>query len=212
MGKFKCQLSISADGFVAGPNQSEEHPLGEGGEELHRWALGLTAWRRPHGKEGGEVNASTPVMEEQLENVGATVMGRNMFGPVREDWGTSDWAGWWGEDPPFHHDVFVLTHHPRDPVVMAGGTTFHFVTEGIEAALVRARASAGDAHVRLGGGASTVRQYLRAGLLDELHVVVVPVLLGSGERLFGGLGAALDGWDCVEFAPSATVTHIRLRR
>jgi dihydrofolate reductase len=139
-------------------------------------------------------------------------MGRNMFGPVRGDWGGSEWTGWWGEDPPFHHDVFVLTHHARDPVPMSGGTTFHFVTDGIEAALDRARAAAGGRHVRLGGGAATVRQYLRAGLLDELHVAVVPVRLGSGERLFGDLGDALDGWTCVEFTPSDAVAHVRLRR
>jgi dihydrofolate reductase len=135
-----------------------------------------------------------------------------MFGPVRGPWGDSDWSGWWGEDPPFHHHVFVLTHHPRGPVEMAGGTTFHFVTDGIEAALDRARTAAGDRHVRLGGGVDTVQQYLRAGLLDELHVAVVPVLLGAGERLFDGLGPALHGWSCVEFTPSASVAHVRLRR
>jgi len=146
------------------------------------------------------------------EGIGATIMGRNMFGPVRGDWGGSEWAGWWGEDPPFHHDVFVLTHHARDPVPMAGGTTFHFVTEGIEAALDQARDAAGGADVRLGGGVATVQEYLRAGLVDELHVAVVPVLLGGGERLFEDLGDALDGWRIVEFAPSAAAAHVRLRR
>jgi dihydrofolate reductase len=194
-------FSISLDGYGAGPNQSEQDPLGVGGEQLHEWIFDEAAT---------EVDRRFRARGE--DGIGATVMGRNMFGPVREAWGTSDWSGWWGEDPPFHHDVFVLTHHPREPVSMAGGTTFHFVTEGIEAALERARAAAGDRSVRLGGGVSTVRQYLRAGLLDELHVAVVPVLLGSGERLLGDLGPALDAWRCVEFAPSASVTHVRLRR
>jgi dihydrofolate reductase len=199
-------LSISLDGYAAGPDQSEEQPVGVGGHRLHEWIFDDAAT---------DVDRRFLVRGE--EGVGATVMGRNMFGPVRGAWGpggrpTADWTGWWGEEPPFHHDVFVLTHHARDPVAMAGGTTFHFVTDGIEAALERARASADGAHVRLGGGVSTVRQYLAAGLLDELHVAVVPVLLGSGERLFGDLGAALDDWKCVEFAPSASVTHVRLRR
>ncbi|CAA9279537.1 MAG: Dihydrofolate reductase homolog [uncultured Blastococcus sp.] len=139
-------------------------------------------------------------------------MGRNTFGPVRGPWPDESWTGWWGEDPPFHHDVFVLTHHARGPVAMAGGTTFHFVTDGIEAALERASAAAGGRDVRLVGGVATVQQYLRAGLLDELHLALVPVLLGSGERLFEGLGDALDGWVRVEFAPSRSVSHVRLRR
>jgi dihydrofolate reductase len=196
-------FSMSLDGYIAGPDQGVDHPLGVGGEQLHEWIFGLPEQR-------------TPVDERMqaygTDGIGATIMGRNMFGPVRGDWGAEEWTGWWGEDPPFHHDVFVLTHHARDPVTMAGGTTFHFVTDGIEAALERARDAAGTAHVRLGGGAATVRQYLRAGLVDELHLVVVPVLLGGGERLFEDLGAALDGWRCVEFAPSKAVAHVRLRR
>jgi dihydrofolate reductase len=199
-------FSVSLDGYAAGPGQSEQQPLGAGAERLHEWIFDDAA-----------TDVDRRFMARGEEGVGATVMGRNMFGPVREEWGSGgradgDWTGWWGEDPPFHHDVFVLTHHPRDPVRMAGNTAFHFVTDGIETALERARASAGGLHVRLGGGVSTVRQYLAAGLLDELHLVVVPVLLGSGERLFGDLGPALDGWECVEFAPSASVTHVRLRR
>ena len=194
-------FSISLDGYAAGPRQSEQDPLEVGGEQLHEWIFDEAA-----------TDVDRRFRARGEEGVGGTVMGRNMFGPVREAWGTSDWAGWWGEDPPFHHDVFVLTHHPRESVVMAGGTTFHFVTDGIEAALDRARAAAGDEHVRLGGGASTVREYLRAGLLDELHVAVVPVLLGSGERLFEDLGGALDGWGAVEVVPSGSVTHVRLRR
>jgi dihydrofolate reductase len=195
-------FSISLDGYGAGPRQDVDNPLGIGGEQLHEWMFAPDA---------PEVDRR--FRDRGTEGIGATIMGRNMFGPVRGPWsGAEDWTGWWGENPPFHHDVFVLTHADRDPVPMAGGTTFHFVTGGIEAALERARTAAGGQDVRLGGGASTVRQYLTAGLLDELHVVVVPVLLGAGERLFGDLGAALDGWQCVEFAPSASVTHVRLRR
>jgi dihydrofolate reductase len=194
-------LSVSLDGYAAGPAQSEENPLGVGGEQLHEWIFSPDAT---------DVDRRFRALGN--EDIGATIMGRKMFGPVRGPWGAEEWTGWWGEDPPFHHDVFVLTHHARDPVPMAGGTTFHFVTDGIEAALDRARAAAGDRHVRLGGGAATVQQYLRAGLLDELHVAVVPVLLGDGERLFQDLGTAVEGWTCVEFAPSAAVAHVRLRR
>ncbi len=150
-------------------------------------------------------------MARGTEGIGATIMGRNMFGPVRGPWGEEEWTGWWGEEPPFHHDVFVLTHHAHPPLAMAGATTFHFVTEGIEAALERARAAAGSGHVRLGGGAATIRQYLRAGLLDEMHLAVVPVLLGDGQRLFQDLDGATAGWDCVEFAASFSVAHVRLR-
>jgi dihydrofolate reductase len=194
-------FSVSLDGYGAGPAQSEENPLGIGGEQLHEWIFSPDA---------SDVDRRFRALGD--EDIGATIMGRKMFGPVRGPWGAEDWTGWWGEDPPFHHDVFVLTHHARDPVPMAGGTTFHFVTDGIGAALDRARAAAGDRHVRLGGGAATVQQYLRAGLLDEIHLAVVPVLLGGGERLFDGLDDALENWACVEFAPSASVAHVRLRR
>lgn len=197
-------FSLSLDGYAAGPAQSVEEPLGVGGEQLHEWIFPPDGERAP---------VDDRMRAYGTGGIGATIMGRNMFGPVRGGWDTApEWLGWWGEDPPFHHDVFVLTHHAREPVPMAGGTTFHFVTDGIEAALDRARDAAGRRHVRLGGGASTVRQYLRAGLLDELHVVVVPVLLGDGERLFDDLGDALDGWRQVEFAPSRSVVHVRLRR
>jgi dihydrofolate reductase len=194
-------FSVSLDGYGAGPAQSEEDPLGIGGEQLHEWIFSPDA---------SDVDRRFRALGD--EHIGATIMGRKMFGPVRGPWGAEDWTGWWGEDPPFHHDVFVLTHHARDPVPMAGGTTFHFVTDGIGAALDRARATAGDRHVRLGGGAATVQQYLRAGLLDEIHLAVVPVLLGGGERLFDGLDDVLEKWTCVEFAPSASVAHVRLRR
>jgi dihydrofolate reductase len=194
-------FSVSLDGYGAGPAQSEENPLGIGGEQLHEWIFSPDA---------SDVDRRFRALGD--EDIGATIMGRKMFGPVRGPWGAEDWTGWWGEDPPFHHDVFVLTHHARDPVPMAGGTTFHFVTDGIGAALDRARAAAGDRHVRLGGGVATVQQYVRAGLLDEIHLAVVPVLLGGGERLFDGLDDVLENWTCVEFAPSASVAHVRLRR
>jgi dihydrofolate reductase len=178
---------------------------------LHQWAFATDAWNRRHGSEAGDRTADSLVADEVVQGIGAYIMGRNMFGPGRGAWDL-EWRGWWGEDPPYHTPVYVLTHNESEPLAMDGGTTFHFVTDGIEAALDRARAAAGDRHVRLGGGAATVREYLRSGLLDELHVAVVPVLLGGGERLFDGLGDALDGWRSVEFTPSASVAHVRLRR
>ena len=189
MSKLRFQISISLDGFVAGPNQSEEHPLGEGGERLHEWALKLAAWREPHGREGGETNASSEVMEEALANVGATIMGRNMFGGGPGPWGEDPWQGWWGDDPPFHHPVFVLTHHEREPLEREGGTSFTFVTDGIESALAQARVAADGKDVTLAGGADVAQQYLAAGLLDELQINVAPFLLGAGTRLFENLEA-----------------------
>src|ERR671926_1380169 len=173
MSKLRCHISISADGFVAGPNPSEENPLGEGGERLHNWAVSLAAWRESHDKQGGEVNESTRIMQETLENVGAGVMGRNMFGPIGGgDWGDGQWRGWWGDDPPYHCPIFIVTHHPREPVEMEGGTTYHFVTDGIESALEQAKEAAGGKDVMLWGGGDIVRQYLAAGLVggDEVHV------------------------------------------
>ena len=181
MAKLRFGVSISLDGYIAGPNQSVEHPLGEGGMALHEWAFALAAWRKPHGRDGGEVNASTPVIEDALASVGATIMGRNMFGGGPGPW--DGWDGWWGEDPPFGHPVFVLTHHAREPLVKDGGTTFHFITDGIESALAQARDAAGGADVAIGGGADVAQQYLAAGLVDELCLSVVPVLLGGGTRL-----------------------------
>jgi dihydrofolate reductase len=186
MAKVKCQISVSADGFVAGPNQSEEQGLGEGGEALHEWVVKLAAWRQPHGREGGEVNASSEVFEEASANTGAVVMGRNMFGPVRGPWTEPLWNGWWGDGPPFRVPVFVLTHYEREPLTL-GETTFHFVTEGPERAVELAREAAGDGDVSIGGGAETIQQCLRAGLLDELLLNQVPVLLGDGSRLFHDL-------------------------
>jgi dihydrofolate reductase len=211
MSKLRCQISISLDGFVAGPDQSEEEPLGRGGEGLHEWVVALAAWRESHGKQGGEVNESTPVLEESLLHLGAGIMGRNMFGPVRGAWGEEQWTGWWGDDPPYHYPVFVLTHFPRDPVEMKGGTTFHFVTEGIESALERAREAAAGKDVMLWGGGSVVRQYLAAGLLDELELHVVPVLLGGGARPFGELGDAAVRLDQVRAIEAPGVTHLKYR-
>jgi dihydrofolate reductase len=201
---------MSLDGFVAGPNQSEENPLGEGGEQLHEWAFALEAWRKPHGREGGEVNASSKVLEESLENVGATVMGRNMFGGGPGPWGDDPWDGWWGDDPPFHHPVFVVTHHARDPLPKEGGTTFTFVTDGIGSALDQARHAAGGKDVALAGGADVAQQYLSAGLVDEVQIHLVPVLLGGGARLLDGLGDAVR-LEQVEAIDAPGVTHLKYR-
>ncbi len=186
VSKVKCQISISADGYLAGPDQGEEHPLGEGGEALHEWVVKLAAWRRLHGREGGEVNASTPIVEEAFSSTGAVVMGRNMFGPVRGPWTEPLWNGWWGDEPPFGVPVFVLTHYEREPLTL-GETTFHFVTDGPERAVELAREAAGDEDVSVGGGGETIQQLIRAGLLDELLVNQVPLILGSGTRLLDGV-------------------------
>src|SRR5256884_3132648 len=183
MSKLKLNITMSIDGFVAGPDQSPEHPLGVVGEELHAWLVPLEAFRERHGEEGGEVNASTPFAEDILGGAGATIMGRNMFGGGPGPWDKA-WTGWWGDDPPFHHPVFVLTHHPREPLEMDGGTTFHFVTDGIESAFDQARAAAGDKGVSLGGGASGARQYPAAGLLRENVLPAVPILPRGGGRPF----------------------------
>src|SRR3954451_24365917 len=212
MSKLRCHISTSLDGFVAGPNQSEENPLGEGGERLHDWVVPLAAWRQSHGMQGGAVNESARIVEEARENIGASVMGRNMFGPVGGGgWGDEQWTGWWGEDPPYHHPVFILTHHARDPVEMQGGTTFNFVTDGIESALEQAREAAGGSDVSLGGGASTVNNYLAAGLLDELLISLVPVFLGDGARLLADLGSAPRRPMQTEVVEAPGVTHLRYR-
>ena len=212
MGTFKMSISMSLDGYVAGPDQSEQHPLGIGGEQLHEWVVPLRAFREGHGEEGGEVNASTPIAEGILGNVGAVIMGRNMFGGGPGPWRNGSWKGWWGDDPPFHTPVFVLTHHAREPLEMKGGTTFHFVTDGIESALGQARAAAGDKDVSLGGGAEAAQQYLAAGLLDEVLVSIVPVLLGGGSRLFDNLGDNTPTLAQVEAIEAPGVTHIRYAR
>jgi dihydrofolate reductase len=211
MSKVRFQQTISLDGYSAGPDQREDEPLGTGGEELHEWMFGLEAWLKSHGEEGGEVNASTPVVEQLESDYGAVVMGRNMFGPIGGgDWGDGSWKGWWGDNPPYHTPVFVLTHHPRDPVEMEGGTTFHFVTDGIEAAVERAREAAGDEGVLIAGGANTIQQALTAGLVDEFLLSVVPRLLGDGERPLDGVGADLE-LEQLESIEAPGVTHLRYR-
>ena len=212
MAKLTFEISMSLDGFVAGPNQTLESPLGDGGEGLHDWVTGLAAWREPHGLAGGTTTPDSEVLEESVRNTGATVMGRRMFsggsGPWEED---PNADGWWGDDPPFHTPVFILTHHAREPVTKQGGTTFTFVTEGIEAALEQARAAAGDKDVAVGGGASVAQQYLNAGLLDEFQLHVVPVLLGDGVRLFDrGRDRAVE-LEATRVIHSPAVTHLRYR-
>jgi dihydrofolate reductase len=204
----RSQISISLDGFGAGPNQSHEHPLGEGGMRLHDWVFATDAWRAQHGQEGGERNADSEVVEKASAGVGAHIMGRHMFGGWDGPW-DEQWRGWWGEEPPFHAPVFVLTHHPREPLQMQGGTTFEFVTDGIEAALERARGAAGDDDVAIAGGASTIAQFLAAGLLDQLQLHIVPILLGSGARLLDDAGNPL--LEPVEVVGSPAVTHITYR-
>lgn len=211
MSKFRLNIAMSLDGFVAGPNQSVENPLGIGGERLHDWAVALAAWRKPHGLEGGEVNASTRVVEESLENVGAVLMGRNMFGGHPGPWGDDPWNGWWGDNPPFHKPVFVLTHHPRPPLSMQGGTTFTFVTDGIESALQQATKAAGGRDVVLAGGANIAQQYLAGRLIDEVNISLVPILLRSGERLFENLGAAELQLEQIRAFEAPGVTHLRYR-
>ncbi len=210
MAELRFEISMSLDGFIAGPNQSEEHPLGEGGMQLHEWVFNLAAWRERHGQDGGDVNASTKVIQESLENVGSTVMGRNMFGG-EGSWADKPWDGWWGEEPPFHTPVFVLTHHPREPLAKSAGTTFHFVTDGVESALNQAKEAAGGKDVALGGGADVAQQYLNAGLIDELQIHLIPVLLGEGARLFDELEPAKVGLECTRAIHAPGVTHIKYR-
>ena len=214
-------ISVSLDGYAAGPDQSLDHPLGVGGERLHEWAVATEAFQRSHGTDGDSDRGSDSDSEDGIDDrfvaqgdagIGATIMGRNMFGPFRGPWDDEEWTGWWGDDPPYHHPVFVLTHHPRASITMRGGTTFHFVDGGIEVALQRAFQAADGQDVRLGGGAATIQQYLRAGLVDELHLAIVPILLGSGERLFDNLDGGPDGLACVEFVGSPSVAHVRLAR
>ena len=210
MAELRLDISISLDGYVAGPDPSEENPLGIGGEQLHEWALPLEAWRRPHGLEGGEVNRSSEVMEESQANLGATVMGRSMFGG-EGSWDAKPWEGWWGDEPPFHMPVFVLTHHDREPLVKDGGTTFTFVTDGIESAFAQAEEAAGGKDIALAGGADVAQQFLRAGLVDEMQLHVVPVLLGGGTRLLDNLEGANLELECIRVLAAPGVTHLRYR-
>jgi dihydrofolate reductase len=213
MARVRLDITMSLDGYVAGPDQSVENPLGVGGTALHDWAFATRSFRASHGMEGGETGTDDGVAAEYVENIGATVMGRNMFGggpgPWRED---APWNGWWGDDPPFHTPVFVLTHHPREPLEMQGGTTFHFVTDGVEAALSRATDAAGGKDVRVGGGAAAAQQCLAAGLIDDMEVHVVPLLLGSGERLFDLPPGWQDRYERTRLVASPAVAHFRYRR
>jgi dihydrofolate reductase len=213
MSKLRLKISMSLDGFVAGLSQSVENPLGIGGMRLHEWVFPLAAWRSMVGLEGGEANESTPVVEESIANIGATVMGRNMFGGHPGPWDPAKpWNGWWGDDPPYHHPVFVLTHHPREPLALEGGTTFTFVTGGIEEALDRARRAAGGKDVSLAGGAKAAQQYIAAGLVDEMEIHLAPTLLGSGERLFDGVGDDLHGLELVRTVATPQVIHLKFAK
>jgi dihydrofolate reductase len=209
VSRVRVHITVSADGYVAGPNQSEENPLGEGAGNLHDWAFALKAVREPHGMEGGEVNASTPVVEAALANVGAEIMGRGKFGGGPGPWGDDPWPGWWGEDPPFHMPVFVLTHHERESLTLSD-TTFTFVTDGIESAVEQARTAAAGKDVTVGGGADVINQFLAAGLVDELELHIVPLVLGDGARLFGGLGPSLT-LEQVRAVEAPGVTHLKYR-
>jgi dihydrofolate reductase len=208
MPSVKCHISISLDGFVAGPNQSVDNPIGEGGMRLHEWVFATQSWRREHGEEGGDPGLDSDVADEVMGGVGAYVMGRNMFGGGSGPWDES-WRGWWGENPPYHAPVYVLTHHPREPLPMEGGTTFFFVTDGIGSALEQALLAAGDQDVAVAGGASCVQQYLAANLLDELYLHIVPVVLGSGERLLENVGDPT--LEPAEVVASPRVTHVKYR-
>jgi dihydrofolate reductase len=208
MTNVTCQISVSLDGYVAGPNQSMDNPIGEGGMRLHEWAFANAAWREQHGLEGGERGPDAEVAEGLMQGIGAYIMGRRMFGGGDGEW-DAGWTGWWDEDPPFHSPVYVLSHHEREPLEMQGGTTFHFVTGGIEAALHQARAAAGELDVAIAGGASTVNQYLAAGLLDELYLHIVPVVLGAGARLLADVGD--PQLEIVDVVASPAVTHVKYR-
>jgi dihydrofolate reductase len=213
MSKLRLTISMSLDGFVAGPDQSVDDPLGIGGERLHEWMVPLAVWRALHGQTGGDVTASSAVVEESLANIGATIMGRNMFGGQPGPWNTDKpWNGWWGQNPPFHHPVFVLTHHPRPPLELEGGTTFTFVTAGFQAALAEARQAGAGRDVSLAGGANVARQFLAAGLVDEMAINVVPRLLGGGERLFEGIGDELHGLQLVRTIATPTVVHLKFSK
>lgn len=211
--KLRVQsFGLSLDGYGAGPDQSLQHPLGVNGVELMEWFFPTRFWRRMQGQDGGETGVDHRMAEQGFANIGAWILGRNMFGPVRGPWPDDSWKGWWGEEPPYHVPVFVLTHHARAPLVMKGGTTFHFVTEGIHAALEQARAAAKGRDVRLGGGTATVRQYLQAGLVDELHLALRPVLLGAGESVMQGLDLRALGYRCAERIDGERATHLILRK
>jgi dihydrofolate reductase len=213
MAKLRVQsFAVSIDAYGAGPDQDLQNPLGVRGPELLEWFFPTRAFRSMQGEAGGETGVDNEVAEQSFAGIGAWILGRNMFGPVRGPWPDESWKGWWGDEPPYHTPVFVLTHHPRPPLPMAGGTEFHFVTDGIESALEKAKAATGGQDVRLGGGVATIRQYLKAGLIDELHLAVRPVLLGSGEALFAGLDLHALGYECKRSIAGERATHVYLGR
>ena len=213
MSKLRVNaFTLSLDGFGAGPDQTLQNPLGVGGEELHKWMIGTRTFHEMVGKDGGTTDVDDRFTVRSFDNLGAWILGRNMFGPIRGEWPDENWKGWWGDNPPYHVPVFVLTHYKRDPIEMEGGTTFHFVTGGIHEALDQAKAAAGGKDVRVGGGVSTIRQYLKEKLIDELHLAVSPVLLGKGENLFAGLDMLKLGYQCTEQVATALATHVTIKR
>jgi dihydrofolate reductase len=213
MSKVKVSaFTVSIEGFGAGREQSLQTPLGIGGEDLHQWMIHTRTFRQMYGNPGGTEDVDDAFAKRSFENIGAWIMGRNMFGPIRGSWPDDSWKGWWGTNPPYHVPVFVLTHHPRAPLTMEGGTTFHFVTGGIREAFARAREAAGEKDIRIGGGVATVRQYLEAGLIDEMHLAISPVLLGRGEALFAGLDLEAAGFRCTEHVATEHAMHVVLRK
>jgi dihydrofolate reductase len=213
MAKLRVHaFAISIDGYAAGPNQSLQNPLGVGGIALHKWAFPTRAFQEMHGKEGGTTGVDSDFVARGFENIGAWILGRNMFGPIRGPWPDESWKGWWGDNPPYHTPVFVLTHHPRPPMSMAGGTTFHFVTDGIRSALDRAVEAAQAKDVRVGGGVATVQQFLRLRLIDEIHLAIAPILLGSGEHLFANLNLLELGYQVAEHVATPNATHVVLKK
>ena len=213
MSKLRVNsFTISLDGYGAGPKQDVKDPLGVGGESLHEWLIATHTFQQMSGNEGDSTGSDEDFAKRGFENVGAWIMGRNMFGPIRGAWPDENWKGWWGDNPPYHVPVFVLTHHPRAPIAMQGGTTFNFVTDGIRSALERATAAAGGKDVRLGGGVATVREYVRAGLVDEMHLAISPILLGSGEHLLSGIDMLELGYRCSEHVATEKATHIVLTK
>jgi dihydrofolate reductase len=205
-------FSISLDGFGAGPNQDLNNPLGVGGMALHQWAFATRTFQKMHGEDGGSTGVDDDFVVRGFHNVGAWILGRNMFGPIRGPWPNDEWKGWWGDDPPYHVPTFVLTHHPREPIVMNGGTTFYFVTGGIHEALERATEAAKGKEIRLGGGVASIRQFLLAGLVDEMHLAVSPLLLGVGENLFAGVDLPKLGYRVAEHVTTPAVTHVVVKK
>ncbi|MER9234428.1 dihydrofolate reductase family protein [Mesorhizobium sp. M0622] len=205
-------FTLSIDGFGAGPDQDLKNPLGVGGEALHKWMIGTRTFRDMFGKDGGTTDTDDAFAARSFENIGAWILGRNMFGPIRGPWKDESWKGWWGDNPPYHVPVFVLTHHPRDPIVMEGGTTFYFVTDGIHSALEKAKAAADGKDVRLGGGVATIRQYLQEKLIDDMHLAISPMLLGSGENLFAGIDMLKLGYRCSDQVATSNATHVIIKR